>query len=81
MGEKFIRYPYNFFMESDAHSLLFYCIFRYATREFKVQYRTNDGNKTVLVHREYPIVFRYRKDGMTLDRTGGRGHSRVLQNL
>jgi hypothetical protein len=74
LGEKFLRYPYNFFTESDAHSFLFYYIFRYATREFKVQYPTNDGNRTVLVHREYPTAFRYRKDAMELDKKGGRGH-------
>jgi len=35
LGEKFLKYPYNFFTESDAHSFLFYYLFRYGTRDYK----------------------------------------------
>ncbi len=75
LGEKFIRYPYNFFTESDAHSFLYYYIFRSGYKQLKLPYPTKDPFiKTVLVHREYPTNFRYRKYSMELDEKGGRGH-------
>lgn len=75
LGEKFLKWPYNFFTESDAHSFLYYYIFRSRYNLLKRFYPTKDGNdKTVLLHREYPTSFRFRKDSMQLDDTGGRGH-------
>jgi hypothetical protein len=75
LGEKFLKWPYNFFTESDAHSFLYYYIFRSGDKLLKRFYPTKDSsNKTVLVHREYPTSFRYRKDNMELDDKGGRGH-------
>ena len=75
LGEKFIKWPYNFFTESDAHSFLYYYIFRSAHSSLKVQYPTQDKSlKTVLVHREYPTVFRYMKKNMVISPEGGRGH-------
>ncbi|MDD3894258.1 MAG: hypothetical protein PHU36_04480 [Syntrophomonadaceae bacterium] len=75
LAEKFLKWPFNFFTESDAHSFLYYYIFRSGSRELKQQYPTaNPQIKTVLVHREYPTSFRYKKEGMELNDTGGRGH-------
>jgi hypothetical protein len=73
--EKFLKWPYNFFTESDAHSFLYYYIFRSGYKLLKQRYPTKDSSvKTVLAHREYPTSFRYRKSNMDLDKKGGRGH-------
>lgn len=74
--EKFLKWPYNFFTESDAHSYLYYYFFRFGSRELKQFYPTKDSKaKTVLIHREYPTSFRYHKKNMQLDeQTGGREH-------
>jgi len=75
LGEKFLKWPYNFFTESDAHSFLYYYIFRSGSKLLKQFYPTKDSSiKTVLIHREYPTSFRYRKNKMELDEKGGRGH-------
>lgn len=75
LGEKFLKWPYNFFTESDAHSYLYYYIFRSGSKTLKTLYTTNDNIiETVLVHREYPTSFRFRKETMELSETGGRGH-------
>ena len=75
LGEKFLKWPYNFFTESDAHSFLYYYIFRSGYKLLKQRYPTKDSSiKTVLIHREYPTSFRYRKSNMKLDEKGGRGH-------
>lgn len=75
LGEKFLKWPYNFFTESDAHSYLYYYIFRFGAKPLKILYKTKDkGVKTVLVHREYPTSFRFLKKTMELSETGGRGH-------
>ena len=74
-AEKFWRQPYNFFTESDAHSYLYYYIFRFGSSRYKTPYPTKDKRKTVLIHREYPTSFRYRKKNMKqLKGNGGRGH-------
>jgi hypothetical protein len=73
--EKFLKWPLNFFTESDAHSYLYYYFFRFGSKEIKKPYHTNDSKRTVLIHREYPTSFRYRKETMQLDeKKGGRGH-------
>ena len=75
LAEKFLKWPYNFFTESDAHSFLYYYIFRSGYKRLKLSYPTKDSSiKTVLIHREYPTSFRYRKNNMELDEKGGRGH-------
>lgn len=75
LGEKFLKWPYNFFTESDAHSFLYYYIFRSKYKPLKLFYSTKDSqDKTVLLHREYPTSFRFRRDSMKIDDTGGRGH-------
>jgi len=78
--EKFLKWPNNFFTESDAHSYLYYYFFRSGAKALKQFYSTNDSEKqkkqkTVLIHREYPTSFRYQKETMQLDeKKGGRGH-------
>ena len=74
LGHKFLKWPNNFFTESDAHSFLYYYIFRSGPKDLKLFYPTNDGSKTVLIHREYPTSFRFIKESMELDDKGGRGH-------
>jgi hypothetical protein len=74
LGEKFLKRPFNFFTESDAHSFLYYYIFRSGSKALKVTYPSKDGEETVLVHREYPTSFRFRKENMDLFESGGRGH-------
>lgn len=60
LSEKFRKWPYNFFTESDAHSYLYYSFFRYGNRTIKITYPTKTTTeRTVLVHREYPTFFRY----------------------
>ena len=60
LSEKFRKWPYNFFTESDAHSYLYYSFFRYGNRAIKITYPTKTAReRTVLIHREYPTNFRY----------------------
>jgi hypothetical protein len=74
LAEKFLKWPYNFFTESDAHSFLYYYIFRSGYKLLKLFYPTKDSSiKTVLIHREYPTSFRYRKNNMELDEKGEGG--------
>lgn len=75
LAEKFLKWPYHFFTESDAHSFLYYYIFRSGPKTLKQSYPTLDPTiKTTLIHREYPTSFRYLKDNMKLADKGGRGH-------
>ena len=74
LSHKFLKWPNNFFTESDAHSFLYYYIFRSGPKDLKLFYPTNDGSKTVLIHREYPTSFRFFKESMERDDRGGRGH-------
>lgn len=73
--EKFLKYPHNFFSESDAHCYLYYYFFRYGSNAIKRSYQTRDNMKTVLIHREYPTRFRYeyKKKTIRLGK-GSRGH-------
>jgi len=51
---------YNFFTESDIHSYL-YLVF-YRDKRFSKQYPTADPSvRTILIHREYPTFFRFRR--------------------
>ncbi|MBU4175191.1 MAG: hypothetical protein KKA28_19735 [Planctomycetes bacterium] len=75
LGKKFLMYPYNFFTETDAHAFLFYYMFRYSTRAFKIPHSCKKQGKTVLIHREYPTVSKFkRKPKMVRDPGGTRGH-------
>jgi len=59
LSEKFRKWPYNFFTESDAHAYLYYSFFRYGSPALKKLYYSKDRTKTVLIHREYPTSYRY----------------------
>jgi len=65
LSEKFRKWPYNFFTESDAHSYLYYSFFRYGSRHLKITYPSKNRRQTVLVHREYPTFFRYRQKDLS----------------
>jgi hypothetical protein len=65
LSEKFRKWPYNFFTESDAHSYLYYSFFRYGIPELKAMYPTKTPRiKPVLIHREYPTFFRYEQKNL-----------------
>ena len=50
-------------------------MFRSGSKALKVPYPSKDkGEESVLVHREYPTSFRFRKENMELSESGGRGH-------
>ena len=52
---------HNFFTESDLHSYL-YLVF-YRDKRFSKQYPTGDPSvRTILIHREYPTFFRFRRE-------------------
>ena len=52
---------HNFFTESDLHSYL-YLVF-YRDKRFSKQYPTADPSvRTILIHREYPTFFRFRRE-------------------
>jgi len=59
LSEKFRKWPYNFFTESDAHSYLYLSFFRYGSPALKSLYQSKDHKRSVLIHREYPTFFRY----------------------
>lgn len=51
----------NFFTESDIHSYL-YLVF-YRDKRFSKQYPTADPSvRTILIHREYPTFFRFKRE-------------------
>ena len=66
LSEKFRKWPYNFFTESDAHAYLYYSFFRYGSPALKKLYYSKDRRKTVLVHREYATFFRYSQKKLKL---------------
>ena len=66
LSEKFRKWPYNFFTESDAHSYLYYSFFRYGIPALKGLYQSKDRKKSVLIHREYPTFFRYSQKELRL---------------
>lgn len=75
LAYKFRKHPFNFFTESDAHSFLYYYMFRFGPKELKIPYPTqNPTIRTVLIHREYPTLFRYSKKELELSLNGSRGH-------
>lgn len=49
---------FNFFTECDIHSYLYHCLYR---QDIAKLYPTKDGNNALLLHREYPTFFRFRR--------------------
>lgn len=76
LGEKFIKSPYDFFTESDAHAFLYHTILNSGDSPLTALCPTcNSANETVLVHREYPTIFKYKKKDMRKpEKEGTRGH-------
>ena len=66
LSEKFRKWPYNFFTESDAHSYLYLSFFRYGSPALKSLYQSKDHRRSVLIHREYPTFFRYSQKELKL---------------
>lgn len=71
----FCRKPLNYFTESDIHSYLYHALYR--EKNFSRQYPTqNPTQKTILIHREYPTFFKFKKDMPVIPskEAGKRGH-------
>ena len=66
LSEKFRKWPYNFFTESDAHSYLYLSFLRYGSPALKKLYQAKDHKRSVLIHREYPTFFRYSQKKLQL---------------
>ncbi|PIP18874.1 MAG: hypothetical protein COX41_05885 [Candidatus Omnitrophica bacterium CG23_combo_of_CG06-09_8_20_14_all_41_10] len=66
LSEKFRKWPYNFFTESDAHSYLYLSFFRYGSPALKSLYQSKDRRRSVLIHGEYPTFFRYSQKELRL---------------
>lgn len=70
---RFRNHPYAFYTETDMHCYLYHRL--YAGGTFNGLHKTADGHDTILLHKEYPTVARYRRqDGRQLknDPTGRR---------
>lgn len=68
---KFRKYPYIFFTETDIHAYFYHCLY-----SRRLDIRTADGILTNCLHKEYPTNFRYRKKDMKdygLKKKGRRG--------
>lgn len=59
--EKFIEVPYFFYSEQDMHAYLYHKLLSGRLGESFVQ--TRFGDRTVLVHREYPTLRAYPSEG------------------
>jgi len=69
---RFRNHPYAFYTETDMHCYLYHRL--YAGGLVNGLYRTIDGHDTILLHKEYPTVARYKrnKDGKLEESTQGR---------
>jgi len=55
--EKFIEMPYFFYLEQDMHAYLYHKLISGKLGELLVE--THFGDKSVLLHREYPTLSAY----------------------
>lgn len=69
---RFRNHPYAFYTETDMHCYLYHRL--YAGGLVNGLYRTADGHVTILLHKEYPTVARYRRgdDGRLEESAQGR---------
>ena len=56
---RFRNHPYAFYTETDLHCYLYHRL--YAEGTFNGLYKTHEGHDTILLHKEYPTVARYRR--------------------
>lgn len=63
--QRFRNHPYAFYTESDMHCYLYHRLYSGGT--FNGLFRTVEGYDTILLHKEFPTVARYRRqDDKTL---------------
>lgn len=69
---RFRNHPYAFYTETDMHCYLYHRL--YAGGLVNGLYPTADGHVTILLHKEYPTVARYRRgeDGKLEESAQGR---------
>ena len=56
---RFLNHPYAFYTETDLHCYLYHRL--YTGGVFNALYKTSEGHDTILLHKEYPTVARYRR--------------------
>lgn len=71
---KFRTNPFFFYTESDMHCYLYHLLLQ--DKRLQREYSTRNGMPTILLHREYPTVGKYVKEGGLLkpSQRGRRGH-------
>lgn len=57
--EDFEAHPYMFYTEQDIHCYLYHLL--YSKEMFAKEYDTSNNEKTIMFHKEYPTVIRYRR--------------------
>jgi hypothetical protein len=57
--QRFRDHPYAFYTESDMHCYLYHRL--YSGGLFNSIFKTSDGHDTILLHKEYPTVARYKR--------------------
>jgi hypothetical protein len=70
--QRFRNHPYAFYTETDMHCYLYHRLYKSV---FNTLYPDGDGHDTILLHKEYPTVMKYRRqqDGrLKSDPTGSR---------
>lgn len=58
---RFRNHPYAFYTESDMYCYLYHWL--YAGGTFNGLFKTSEGHDTILLHKEFPTVARYRRQG------------------
>lgn len=69
---KFRKYPYAFYTETDMHCYLYHRL--YSGGLENALYKTLEGHDTILLHKEYPTVARYKRrpDGIIVETNEGK---------
>ncbi len=67
---QFHRKPDLFLNEHDFHHYCYHSFYR--QKEFSKLYTTQDGNRTNILHPEYPTLKRFKRKELRVDKTGVR---------
>src|SRR6478672_3362136 len=68
---RFRNHPYAFYTETDMHCYLYHRLYRGGLENGL--YRTAEGHRTILLHKEFPTVARYeRVEGVLKESAQGR---------
>ncbi len=71
--DAFVHNPYLFYTENDLHCFLYREILNRLPIE-DLRCRTQDGQQSFLLHKEYPTKLRYSAKGLCQTPLGARGH-------